>query len=153
MVIKRCNHLTFGHLLQQKQKFKYEDAVNFILEHFSEFGTELENFSKKAFSEGWIEAEDRANKSAVAFCSGFPLSKESRVFMTFSGTITNVLTLAHELGHAFHNDAMKSINGVNKQYPMSIAETASTFSEMIILDAAMQKLHLLMKNYFCLMRN
>lgn len=123
----------------EKQKFEYEDAVNFILEHFSAFGTELENFSKKAFSEGWIEAEDRANKSAVAFCSGFPLSKESRIFMTFSGTITNVLTLAHELGHAFHNDAMKSINGVNKQYPMCIAETASTFSEMIILDAAMQK--------------
>ncbi|MFJ3389391.1 M3 family oligoendopeptidase [Lysinibacillus sp. NPDC086135] len=123
----------------KKQKIEYEDAVNFILEHFSEFGTELENFSKKAFSEGWIEAEDRANKSAVAFCSGFPLSKESRIFMTFGGTITDVLTLAHELGHAFHNDAMKSINGVNKQYPMSIAETASTFSEMIILDAAMQK--------------
>ncbi|TQR36032.1 M3 family oligoendopeptidase [Lysinibacillus sphaericus] len=123
----------------EKQKIEYEDAVNFILEHFSEFGTELKNFSKKAFSEGWIEAEDRANKSAVAFCSGFPLSKESRIFMTFGGTITDVLTLAHELGHAFHNDAMKSINGVNKQYPMSIAETASTFSEMIILDAAMQK--------------
>jgi len=123
----------------KNQKIEYEDAVNFILEYFSEFGTELENFSRKAFSKGWIEAEDRANKSAVAFCSGFPLSKESRVFMTFSGTITDVLTLAHELGHAFHNDAMKSINGVNKQYPMSIAETASTFSEMIILDAAMQK--------------
>ncbi|MCU4715894.1 M3 family oligoendopeptidase [Bacillus cereus] len=123
----------------KNQKIEYEDAVNFILEHFSEFGTELENFSKKAFSEGWIEAEDRANKSAVAFCSGFPLSKESRVFMTFGDTITDVLTLAHELGHAFHNDAMKSIHGMNKQYPMCIAETASTFSEMIILDAAMQK--------------
>ncbi|MCZ6943758.1 M3 family oligoendopeptidase [Bacillus mycoides] len=123
----------------KNQKIEYEDAVDFILEHFSEFGTELENFSKKAFSEGWIEAEDRANKSAVAFCSGFPLSKESRVFMTFCGTITDVLTLAHELGHAFHNDAMKSIHGMNKQYPMCIAETASTFSEMIILDAAMQK--------------
>ncbi|PFX88218.1 pantothenate kinase [Bacillus mycoides] len=123
----------------KNQKIEYEDAVNFILEHFSEFGTELEDFSKKAFSEGWIEAEDRANKSAVAFCSGFPLSKESRVFMTFGGTITDVLTLAHELGHAFHNDAMKSIHGMNKQYPMCIAETASTFSEMIILDAAMQK--------------
>ncbi|PGA43610.1 M3 family oligoendopeptidase [Bacillus toyonensis] len=123
----------------KNQKIEYEDAVNFILEHFSEFGTELEDFSKKAFSEGWIEVEDRANKSAVAFCSGFPLSKESRVFMTFGGTITDVLTLAHELGHAFHNDAMKSIHGMNKQYPMCIAETASTFSEMIILDAAMQK--------------
>lgn len=121
------------------QKIKYEDAVDFILEHFSQFGTELESFSRQAFDKGWIEAEDRPNKSTVAFCAGFPLSGESRVFMTYGGRITNVLTLAHELGHAFHNHAMKPVNGMNKQYPMSIAETASTFSEMIILDAAMEK--------------
>ncbi|SES44886.1 Peptidase family M3 [Psychrobacillus sp. OK032] len=59
--------------------------------------------------------------------------------MTFGGTILNVLTLVHELGHAFHNHAMKSVNGLHKRYPMSIAETASTFSEMIIFDAAMKK--------------
>lgn len=122
-----------------KQKIKYEDAVDFILEHFSQFGTEIESFSRQAFDKGWIEAADRPNKSTVAFCSGFPLSGESRVFMTYSGTITNVLTLAHELGHAFHNHAMKPVNGLNKQYPLSIAETASTFSEMIILDAAIEK--------------
>lgn len=122
-----------------KQKIKYEDAVDFILEHFSQFGTEIESFSRQAFDKGWIEAVDRPNKSTVAFCAGFPLSGESRVFMTYGGTITNVLTLAHELGHAFHNHAMKPVNGLNKQYPLSIAETASTFSEMIILDAAMEK--------------
>ncbi|WP_249598686.1 M3 family oligoendopeptidase [Peribacillus frigoritolerans] len=122
-----------------KQKIKYEDAVDFILEHFSQFGTEIESFSRQAFDKGWIEAADRPNKSTVAFCAGFPLSGESRVFMTYGGAITNVLTLAHELGHAFHNHAMKPVNGLNKQYPLSIAETASTFSEMIILDAAMEK--------------
>lgn len=126
-------------VIKSDQKIEYEDAVDFILEHFSQFGTELESFTRNAFNEGWIEAEDRSNKSAIAFCAGFPLSGESRVFLTFDGTITNVLTLVHELGHAFHNHAMKPINGMNKQYPMSIAETASTFSEMIILDAAMEK--------------
>lgn len=123
---------------KNNHKIEYDDAVDFILEHFSQFGTELESFSRQAFNERWIEAENRSNKSAVAFCAGFPLSEESRVFMTFDGTITNVLTLVHELGHAFHNHAMKSMNGMNKQYPMSMAETASTFSEMIILDAAMK---------------
>ncbi|MEK4386306.1 M3 family metallopeptidase [Solibacillus sp. FSL W7-1464] len=59
--------------------------------------------------------------------------------MTFGGTFLNVLTLVHELGHAFHNYAMKSVDGLNKQYPMCIAETASTFAEMIIFDAAMEK--------------
>ncbi|ATP40395.1 pantothenate kinase [Solibacillus sp. R5-41] len=121
------------------QKIEYDEAAILITEHFSQFGTELEGFVKQAFHEAWIEAEDRANKSAVPFCAAFPLTGESRVFMTFGGTFLNVLTLVHELGHAFHNYAMKSVNGVNKRYPMSVAETASTFSEMIIFDAAMQK--------------
>jgi oligoendopeptidase F len=121
------------------QKIEYDEAAVLITEHFSQFGTELEGFVKQAFDEAWIEAEDRTNKSAIAFCAGFPLTGESRVFMTFGGTFLNVLTLVHELGHAFHNYAMKSVNGLNKRYPMSVAETASTFSEMIIFDAAMKK--------------
>lgn len=106
---------------------------------FSQFGPELEDFVKQAFHDNWIEVEDRANKSAVPFCAGFPMTGESRVFMNFGGTFLNVLTLVHELGHAFHNYAMKSVNGLNKRYPMSVAETASTFSEMIIFDAAMKQ--------------
>jgi oligoendopeptidase F len=122
-----------------KQEIKFDEAGTLITEHFSQFGTELEGFVKQALYEGWIEAEDRPNKSAIPFCAGFPLTGESRVFMTFSGTFLNVLTLVHELGHAFHNHAMKSVIGLNKRYPLSIAETASTFSEMIIFDGAMKK--------------
>jgi oligoendopeptidase F len=122
-----------------KQKITFEEAATIITEHFSPFGTELEGFVTQAFNDGWIEAEDRPNKSAIPFCAGFPLTGESRVFMTFSGTFLNVLTLVHELGHAFHNHAMKSVNGLNKRYPLSIAETASTFAEMIIFDGAMKK--------------
>jgi oligoendopeptidase F len=124
---------------KSNQDIKFEEAAALITEHFSQFGTELEDFARQAFSEGWIEAEDRPNKSAIPFCAGFPLTGESRVFMTFSGTFLNVLTLVHELGHAFHNHAMKFVNGLNKRYPLSIAETASTFSEMIVFDAAMKK--------------
>ncbi|MEH7355524.1 M3 family oligoendopeptidase [Neobacillus drentensis] len=124
---------------KSNQEIKFDEAATLITEHFSQFGTELEGFVRQAFYEGWIEAEDRPNKSAVPFCAGFPLTGESRVFMTFSGTFLNVLTLVHELGHAFHNHAMKSVNGLNKRYPLSIAETASTFSEMIIFDASMKK--------------
>lgn len=121
------------------QKIEYEDAVNFILKYFSQFGTELESFTQHAFENGWVEAENRSNKSAIAFCAGFPLSGESRVFMTYGDRITNLLTLAHELGHAFHNYAMKPVDGMNRHYPMSMAETASTFTEMIILHAALEK--------------
>lgn len=119
-----------------KQKIGYKDAVDFIIEHFSQFGPRLEQFTLKAFKDGWVESEDRLHKSPAGFCAGFPLSGESRVFMTYGGRITSVLTLAHELGHAFHNFAMKPVAGLNKQYPLCIAETASTFAEMIVLDGA-----------------
>lgn len=126
-------------ITKSNQEIKFDEAATLITEHFSQFGSELEGFVKQAFDEGWIESEDRPNKSAIPFCAGFPLTGESRVFMTFSGTFLNVLTLVHELGHAFHNHAMKSVNMLNKRYPLSIAETASTFAEMIIFDAAMKK--------------
>lgn len=124
---------------ESKQKMSYEKAVDFILESFSRFGNELGGFARQAFDKGWVEAENRANKSTAGFCTSFPLTGESRVFMTYEEGITNVLTLAHELGHAFHNDAMKTVDGINRQYPLSIAETASFFAEQIILDAVLDK--------------
>src|SRR5699024_2454039 len=117
-------------ITDSKEQMAYSEAVDFVTEHLGRFGPEMEKFTQQAFEKGWIESKDRPNKSAVAFCAGFPLSGESRVFMTYGGTIKDVLTLAHELGHAFHNYAMNSVEGINKQYPLSIAETASTFSEM-----------------------
>ena len=137
--IKMQSYNFWAPIGKSNQKIEYKDAINFILEHFSHFGDELGNFTRQAFDNEWIEAEDRSNKSAAAFCAGFPLSGESRVFMTYGERITNVLTLVHELGHAFHNYAMKPVDGMNRQYPLSIAETASTFSEQIILDAALEK--------------
>ncbi|MER2039048.1 MAG: M3 family oligoendopeptidase [Solibacillus sp.] len=119
-------------------KIHFDDAINLIVEHFSKFGPKLKAFAVNAFEDGWVEAENRPGKSSVAFCASFPMSAESRVFMTFDGTMKSVLTLVHELGHAFHNFAMTDISGLNREYPLSIAETASTFAEMIVLEAAME---------------
>ncbi|TMU87022.1 M3 family oligoendopeptidase [Bacillus sp. BHET2] len=130
----------FGSLMNhEQQSIEYSEAAALIEEQFHGFGTEMGQFAEKAFGEGWVEAENRPNKSAVAFCAGFPQIGESRVFLTFNNTFKGILSLVHELGHAFHNHAMKSVDGINKQYPMSLAETASTFAEMIILEAAMEK--------------
>ncbi|MEK4699456.1 M3 family oligoendopeptidase [Solibacillus sp. FSL R7-0668] len=120
------------------QKIHYDDAFDFVKGSFRKFGKELEAFVITAVEEGWIEAENRPKKSAAAFCAGFPMSEESRIFMTFDGTMKGILTLAHELGHAFHNTAMKGISSLNRQYPLCIAETASFFAEMIVLDAAIE---------------
>lgn len=117
---------------------EYEEGAEFILEQFGKFGPELEAFSRKAFNESWIEAEDRPNKRPGGFCTGMPKSEQSRIFMTYSGSMSNVATLAHELGHAFHSYALRPVHYMNRQYAMGVAETASTFAEMIVADAAVK---------------
>lgn len=120
------------------QTFSYQEGAEFILEHFKKFGPELEKFSRNAFEKGWIEAEDRPNKRPGGFCTGLPMSEESRIFMTYSGSMSNVATLAHELGHAFHSYALRPVHQINRSYAMNVAETASTFAEMIVADAAVK---------------
>ncbi|WP_088008215.1 M3 family oligoendopeptidase [Indiicoccus explosivorum] len=120
-------------------KLPYQEAAEFILKHFGSFGSELADFSRKAFEGGWIEAEDRPGKMPGGFCTGFPQSGQSRIFMTYSGSMSGVSTLAHELGHAFHSFALQPVHYLNRQYAMNVAETASTFAEMIVADAAVRE--------------
>ncbi len=117
----------------------YQQGAEFILKHFGRFGSEMESFARTAFEDGWIEAEDRDNKRPGGFCTGMPLSQQSRIFMTYSGTMSNVSTLAHELGHAFHTYALRPVHPLNTRYAMNVAETASTFAEMIVADAAVEE--------------
>ncbi|MGM9988063.1 MAG: M3 family oligoendopeptidase [Bacillaceae bacterium] len=117
----------------------YQEGADFILKQFGRFGKKLEAFTEQAFENSWIEAEDRPDKRPGGFCTGFPLDKQSRIFMTYSGTPSNVSTLAHELGHAFHSYVLKDIHPLNQHYAMNVAETASTFAEMIVADAAVKE--------------
>ncbi|MBT2572266.1 M3 family oligoendopeptidase [Planococcus sp. ISL-110] len=123
---------------ESTQRFSYQEGAEFILKQFGKFGPELEQFAQQAFEKGWIEAEDRPNKRPGGFCTGLPLSEESRIFMTYSGSMSNVATLAHELGHAFHTYALQPVHALNRSYAMNVAETASTFAEMIVADAAVK---------------
>ncbi|MFD2639771.1 M3 family oligoendopeptidase [Piscibacillus salipiscarius] len=122
-----------------KKKLSYDEGAEFILKHFEQFSPKMASFSKRAFEEAWIEAEDRPGKRPGGFCTGFPLSQQSRIFMTYSGSMSNVATLAHELGHAFHSFALKDIHPLNRRYAMNVAETASTFAEMIVADASVKE--------------
>jgi pepF/M3 family oligoendopeptidase len=117
-------------------KMSYDEAAQFIVEQFKTLSPKMAAFSEKAFLDGWVEAEDRSGKRPGGFCTGFPTKKETRIFMTFSGTPSNVSTLAHELGHAFHSDVLKELPYYSTNYAMNVAETASTFAEMIVADAA-----------------
>ncbi|MCM3114914.1 M3 family oligoendopeptidase [Neobacillus sp. MER 74] len=119
-------------------KVTYQEGAQFIEQNFAIFGEKMASFARKAFEERWIEGEDRPGKAPGGFCTFFPESNQSRIFMTYSGTPSNVSTLAHELGHGFHTFAMKGVHHLNRNYAMNVAETASTFAEMIVADAAVK---------------
>jgi len=121
-----------------ESKVSYQDGAQFIEQNFALFGEKMAAFAKIAFDEQWIEAEDRPGKAPGGFCTDFPESKQSRIFMTYSGTPSNVSTLAHELGHAFHSYVMRDVPFLNCNYAMNVAETASTFAEMIVADASVK---------------
>ncbi|MDY7046448.1 MULTISPECIES: M3 family oligoendopeptidase [unclassified Virgibacillus] len=116
----------------------FEEGADFIVEHFTQFSPQMADFAKMAFENRWIEAEDRPNKRPGGFCTSFPDSKQTRIFMTYSGTSSNIATLAHELGHAYHQHVMNDVNGLNQRYAMNVAETASTFAEMVVADASVK---------------
>lgn len=125
-------------IVSSDQKVSYDEGADFIIKQFDRFGPKMASFAKMAFEKSWIEAEDRSGKRPGGFCTSFPDSNQTRIFMTYSGTASNVATLAHELGHAFHQHVMDDVPILNQGYAMNVAETASTFAEMIVADAAVK---------------
>ena len=102
-------------------------------------GYELPKFAEQAFENAWIEAgRIRPGKRPGGFCTSFPETNESRIFMTYSGSPSGVATLAHELGHAFHSHVLNGKPFFNTEYAMNVAETASTFAEQICSDASVR---------------
>ncbi|MGR6898718.1 M3 family oligoendopeptidase [Rummeliibacillus sp. BSL5] len=124
---------------KSETKVSYTQGANRIIEQFQKFSPQMADFAKMAFENRWIEAEDRAGKRPGGFCTSFPNKKQTRIFMTYSGTESNIATLAHELGHGFHQHVMNDLPIQNQRYAMNVAETASTFAEMILADAAVRQ--------------
>jgi len=117
--------------------YAFDDAGDFIVEQSRAFSPHLADFCRMALDKRWIEAEDRAGKRGGGFCSGMGAFRQSRIFMTYAGTYENLLTLAHELGHAYHSHVLKDQPYFATDYPMNLAETASIFSESLVTDAAL----------------
>ncbi|GAE31106.1 M3 family oligoendopeptidase [Halalkalibacter hemicellulosilyticus] len=125
--------------LQHNQSIPYEQACELIISHFKRFSQKLAVFAEGALRDGWVEAENRSHKRPGGFCTTFPLSKQSRIFMTYDGSMSNVATLAHELGHAFHAHCLREKEPLAQRYAMNVAETASTFAEAIVADALVEE--------------
>ena len=120
-------------------RFTYDEACDFIIDHFASFGPKLAAFAKHALENRWVEAEDCPNKRPGGYCTELPESGESRIFTTFTGSSADMSTIAHELGHAFHSYVMKDLPALNRNYAMNVAETASTFAETIVSSAAVER--------------
>ncbi|MFD2670728.1 M3 family oligoendopeptidase [Marinicrinis sediminis] len=123
---------------EASKTYSYDEAAAFIVAQFGKQMPKLATFAEMAFEEGWIEAEDRSGKRPGGFCTSFPESEETRIFMTFDGSPSNVSTLAHELGHGFHQYVMDDLPPLAQNYAMNVAETASTLAEWIVSDAAVK---------------
>ena len=123
----------------ESRSFSYDDAAAFIMKHFETFSPRMKDLAQTAFEDRWIEAEDRPGKRPGGYCANLPESGESRIFMTFSNAPNEVATLAHELGHAFHSHVMRDLPALNRRYAMNVAETASTFAELIVSDATVKE--------------
>ncbi len=123
----------------KEKKFSFDEAAAFIIENFNKFSPKMATFAQKAFDKSWIEAEDRPGKRPGGYCTSLPESEESRIFMTYGESINEVSTLAHELGHAFHSDVMWDLPAIRRDYAMNVAETASTFAELIVADATLKE--------------
>ena len=117
-------------------KFTAQQARDFLVNLFAGFDKELSDMVATAFDEAWIDFYPRDGKRGGAFCAGVESIGESRILTNFDGTFSDVVTLAHELGHAFHNHCIRHQRPLNMDYSMPVAETASTFNECVVMAAA-----------------
>jgi len=126
----------FAPMGEQSTKFTPEMARKYLVDLFATFDQELADMVDRAFEEEWIDFFPRDGKRGGAFCAGVECLGQSRILTNFDGMFTDVVTLAHELGHAFHNQCIAGHRTLNHDYSMPVAETASTFNECIIMNAA-----------------
>ena len=129
----------FAPMGKTSTKFTAEAAREYLVEQFSDFDQELADMVARAFDEEWIDFYPRDGKVGGAFCAGVECRKESRILTNFDGSFSDVVTLAHELGHAFHNQCIFDHRPLNQEYSMPVAETASTFNECVVMASAINK--------------
>lgn len=118
-------------------EWSYHDAIGFIVTQFGRFSPEMASFAQHAVDSGWIDAAPRPGKVGGAYCTDLPTVGESRILSNFDGTYDELTTLAHELGHAYHSFVMRDLPELQRDYPMTLAETASIFCETIVFSAAL----------------
>jgi pepF/M3 family oligoendopeptidase len=127
----------FAPVGEYRRTYSWAEAQEFILDNFATFSPDLASFAQRAFDQKWIDAEPRPGKRGGAFCIRIPAVEEPRVLCNFDGSLDQVSTIAHELGHAYHIECQRGKTYLQFLTPMTLAETASIFCETIIMNAAL----------------
>jgi len=121
------------------REIPFEEAIALIADAFSHFDPEMGAFARMMAEKGWIDAAPTPHRRTGAYCTKFAEPVEPRVFVTYAGTMDNVITLAHELGHAWHNWVIRDLPMSQRRYPMTLAETASIFAETLVRSALFEQ--------------
>lgn len=127
----------FAPITANERFYTWDETRSFITAQFASFSERLAGLAQRAFEKRWIDAEPRPGKRGGAFCMPVDMVNESRVLCNFDGSLDQVFTVAHELGHAFHNDCFRGKTRLQTLTPMTLAETASIFCETIVTEAAL----------------
>ena len=120
------------------ERWSWQRGTAFVTDHFGAYSPRMRGLAERALAERWIDAEPRPGKSDGGFCMALR-GDESRILVNYSPSYGGVSTVAHELGHAYHNLNEAGLTPLQRQTPMVLAETASTFCETVIRDAALRE--------------
>jgi pepF/M3 family oligoendopeptidase len=123
------------------RSFTWEEGAEFVIERFERFSPSLGGVARRAVDEGWVDVPPRKGKQSGAFCASAPAAGASRIMLNWGGTLDDVSTFAHELGHAFHNDCAfrAGRSELQRRTPMTLNETASTFCETLVIEGLLEE--------------
>lgn len=129
----------YAPVVEDDTEYTFEKGSQFVLDQFYSFSQHLGDYAKKAIEDHWADIYPRENKVGGAFCENIMSLKQSRFLFNYGNHFSDVITIAHEFGHGFHGECLSQESILNSNYPMPIAETASTFCETIVTQAALKE--------------
>lgn len=128
----------YAPVINKEMKFSYEEGKAFVEKNFRNFSDNLADFTINAFNNNWIDVMPKEGKVGGAFCESIKTINESRILLNYGNSFSDVVTMAHELGHGFHSHCLKNETALNSEYPMTLAETASNFCEILVKRGAVK---------------
>ncbi|WP_195264308.1 MULTISPECIES: M3 family oligoendopeptidase [unclassified Clostridium] len=128
----------YAPVINKEMKFSYEEGKAFVEKNFRSFSDNLADFVVNAFNNNWIDVMPKEGKVGGAFCESIKAINESRILLNYGNSFSDVVTMAHELGHGFHSHCLRNETVLNSEYPMTLAETASNFCEILVKRGAVK---------------